>query len=160
MSIRKKTTCKSKISHQPATDPTNLPGSAQTKARPGDDQLTTIEAPTFAATLGNAAWLMSLSQDHTELPIEVLKDRIAMPIMLRQFRLFSKGQQPVAFLTFASASEEVHARIEAGETNLGPKDWRSGSLITVVDCISPFNAPVRFIELFQADAVRAQTMQA
>gem|GEM_PF-3215337 len=65
------------------------------------------------------------------------EDLIATPILLRQFKLYSKDDQPVAFLTWASVSDAVRARVEAGEP-LALEDWRSGASLVVVDVVSPF----------------------
>lgn len=116
----------------------------------------TLDAQTFASTLGQAVWLMTMSKDHKDLTIRTVEERVAPALLLRQFKLYSKGKQPVAFLIWASVSDEVKARLEAGDKSLEMTDWRSGPNIVVVDCISPFNPPETFIEKFMADAETAQ----
>lgn len=105
---------------------------------------------TFASVMGNAVWLMTMSKAHRDLPIRTVEELLSPAILLRQFRLFSKGKQPLAFLIWASVSDEVKARIEAGDKKLDLEEWRSGSNIVVIDCISPMAPAQKFIDLFQA----------
>ncbi len=105
----------------------------------------TLDQQTFGSTLGQAVWLMTMSPDHRELPIKTLEDRVAPALLFRQFKLYSKDNQPVAFLTWAGVSPEVKARIDAGDKGLAPEDWRSGSEIVVMECVSPF-APVETVK--------------
>ncbi|MEE9454396.1 MAG: toxin-activating lysine-acyltransferase [Paracoccaceae bacterium] len=70
-------------------------------------------------------------------------------IFLKQFRLFVKGKQPIAFLTWAKVSSEVKAALEAGRrVELDLKGWRSGPHLVVVDCISPFGPAEKIKEEF------------
>lgn len=105
---------------------------------------------TFASVMGNAVWLMTMSKAHRDLPIRTVEELLSPAILMRQFRLFTKGKQPIAFLIWASVSDEVKARLDAGDKKLDLKEWRSGSNIVVVDCISPMAPAQNFIDLFQA----------
>lgn len=82
-------------------------------------------------------------------PIREIEALVATPILLRHFKLYSKDKQPVAFLTWASVSDAVKAKVEAGEP-LALEDWRSGENLVVVDVVSPFNPAeafrLRFLE--------------
>ncbi|KZL22664.1 toxin-activating lysine-acyltransferase [Pseudovibrio sp. Ad37] len=113
--------------------------------------LSAVDAQTFASTMGQAVWLMTMSEAHKELPIRVVEERIAPALLLRQFKLYSKGNQPVAFLVWASVNDEVKARIENGEKKLDVKEWRSGNNIVVLDCISPFNPAAVFEQKFLSE---------
>ncbi len=104
----------------------------------GVDGSTAADPATFANYLGQASWLMTLSPEHKELPISTIDKRILPAIFLKQFRLFAKGKQPIAFLTWAKVSDEIKAELEAGRVELDLKGWRSGPHLVVVDCISPF----------------------
>lgn len=107
-----------------------------------------LDASTFASTLGQAVWLMTLSPQHRELPIHEIERMIAPALLLKQFRLYSKGKQPVAFLTWVTVSDELRERLETGQTLEDLKDWRSGPNVVVLDCISPFQPPETFREKF------------
>ena len=69
---------------------------------------------------------------------------------MQQFKLYSKGKQPIAFLAWATVSDEVKERFDAGNMALELKDWRSGSNLIVVDCISPFADPDQIVEQFRS----------
>ncbi|WP_336098883.1 toxin-activating lysine-acyltransferase [Roseovarius sp. CH_XMU1461] len=114
-----------------------------------------MDAQTFGSTIGNAVWLMTMDKAYRDRQIREVEAIVATPILLRQFKLYSKDNQPVAFLTWAGLSDDAKARLEAGET-LGLEDWRSGENLTVVDVVSPFNPADVFRQRFwksaQADA--------
>ncbi|WNZ54052.1 toxin-activating lysine-acyltransferase (plasmid) [Microbulbifer sp. MKSA007] len=113
--------------------------------------LSAVDVQTFASTMGQAVWLMTMSEAHKELPIRIVEERIAPALLLRQFKLYSKGNQPVAFLVWASVSDEVKERIENGEKKLDVKEWRSGNNIVVLDCVSPFNPAAVFEQKFLSE---------
>ena len=115
----------------------------------------TLDAPTFASTMGQAVWLMTMSKANRDLPISHIEKLIAPAILFKQFRLFSKGKQPVAFLVWASVSDEVKVRIEEDQAVPSLDEWRSGSNVLVVDCISPFNPSATFTNKFYADLVQS-----
>lgn len=114
------------------------------------------DAATFASVMGQAVWLMTMSRDHRDLPIRTVEELLSPAILMRQFRLYSKGKQPVAFLIWASVSQEVKTRLEAGDKTMELKDWRSGPHVVVVDCISPLSPAQDFIDRFLASAEEAK----
>ncbi|AUQ66365.1 toxin-activating lysine-acyltransferase [Phaeobacter inhibens] len=116
----------------------------------------TVDAQTFASVMGQAVWLMTMSKDHRDLPIRTVEDLLSPAILLKQFKLYSQGKQPLAFLIWASVSDEVKARVDSGNKQLELADWRSGTNIIVVDCISPLHSAEPFIEKFMASATEAQ----
>lgn len=93
----------------------------------------------FGLILGLASWLMTMSKDHRERPISVLDKRILPAILLKQFKLIRKDKMPVAFISWATVSDEVKARLESDET-YAPEitEWRSGRNLVIVECVSPF----------------------
>lgn len=113
----------------------------------------------FTRALGQVSWLVTLSKRHRDLPISWMEQAIHAPLMLKQLRVFTKGKQPLAALTWAYASDEVKARIEAGDLALKLQDWRSGSEPVIVDCISPLTDPQIFIDQFKRDVAQAQSRQ-
>ncbi|TNJ38535.1 toxin-activating lysine-acyltransferase [Phaeobacter sp. B1627] len=107
-----------------------------------------LDPHTFASTFGQAVWLMTMSKAYQDLHIRDLEHRVAPAVLLRHFKLYSKGKQPVAFLTWASVTDELRDRIAAGDKTLELQDWRSGRNIVVVDCVSPFAPASEIIEGF------------
>lgn len=91
----------------------------------------------FLRTMGQVSWLMTLSPEHRDRSIRYLEAHLAAPLMLKQVRVVTRGKQPVAALSWAYASPEVKARIEAGGHVMALGEWRSGSEIVIVDVISP-----------------------
>lgn len=92
---------------------------------------------------------MTMDKRYRDRPIHEIEALVATPILLREFKLYSKDKQPVAFLTWASVSDAVKARVEAGEP-LALEDWRSGENLVVVDVVSPFA---------EADVVRQKFLE-
>lgn len=113
------------------------------------------DAQTFGSTLGNAVWLMTMDKRYRDRAISEVEARIATPILLRQFKLYSKDDQPVAFLTWASVTDEAKEKHAAGNA-LALEDWRAGPNLIVVDCVSPFNSPEVFEQRFLEGAKGAK----
>jgi len=105
-------------------------------------------ADEFARILGQVTWLTTLSSDHKIRSIEWLEHMVVAPIMLKQVRIFTKGEQPVAAVLWAYASDEVKAKIAAGNQVMKLSDWRSGPNVEVVDCIAPTGSRAAVIDLF------------
>ena len=113
----------------------------------------TPDVPTseeFTRTLGQISFLLTLSQPHLERPIAHLRDMVIAPLMLKQVRVFLKGKQPLAAITWAYASPEVKARIENPPVVMALADWRSGKEVVIVECLSPLLDPKLFIDQFQS----------
>jgi hemolysin-activating ACP:hemolysin acyltransferase len=92
----------------------------------------------FAHFLGLASWLMSMSNDHRDLPMSVLEQRVLPGILLKQFKLIEKGKAPVAFISWAKVSDEVKQRMLEPEAVLHVSEWRSGNNVIIIECVSPF----------------------
>jgi len=107
-----------------------------------------MDPATFGAALGQAVWLMSMSETHKERPIKMIEAEVLPAILMQQFKIYSKNNRPVAFLTWAAVNDKVKARIEGGDKNLSLADWRCGNNITIVDCVSPFNPTEVFEQEF------------
>ena len=108
-----------------------------------------MPSKTFAEAMGQAVWLMTMSKAHRDLPIREIERRVALPILLKQFRTFVKDKQPIAFLTWGAVSEAVRDRLAKGNTEMAEADWRSGPHLMVVDVVSPFNPPNVFRARFE-----------
>ena len=119
-----------------------------------DNSAQTLDAQTFGSTMGNAVWLMTMDKRYRDRPIREIEALVATPILLRQFKLYSKDNQPVAFLTWASVSDAAKAKLEAGEM-LTPEDWRSGEILVVVDVVSPFTPAETIRQRFLEGAQQA-----
>jgi hemolysin-activating ACP:hemolysin acyltransferase len=99
----------------------------------------------FGMFLGLATWLMSMSKEHKDLPIGTIDRRVLPAIILKQFKLIMKDKMPVAFIAWATVSDEVEAQLEVGSDGLDLKLWRSGKNIVIIECVSPF-APTETVK--------------
>lgn len=114
-------------------------------------------SPTFASTLGQFVFLMTVSKWHRDLKINVIEDVVTSAIALQHFKLYSKGKQPVVFLAWAMVSEGVKERFEAGNRKLEQTDRRSGSNLIVVECISPFASEKRSLRRYSKSQAKVET---
>jgi cytolysin-activating lysine-acyltransferase len=93
---------------------------------------------TVAQVLGEIAWLMTQSPRHKAVPIGDLEWLLMPAILLRQFRIFYQGEQPVGVALWALADELVARRIDAGDTRLAAVEWKSGINVRIIDVVAPF----------------------
>ena len=93
---------------------------------------------TVSQVLGEITWLMTQSPRHKSIPIGDLEWLLMPAILLQQFRIFYKGEQPVGIVLWALADELVAKRIDAGDNRLTAVEWKSGSKMRIVELVAPF----------------------
>jgi cytolysin-activating lysine-acyltransferase len=93
---------------------------------------------TVAQVLGEITWLMTQSPRHKAIPLGDLEWLVMPAILLRQFRIFYKGEQPVGVALWALADDLVAKRIDAGDRRLSAVEWKSGTGMRVIDVVAPF----------------------
>jgi cytolysin-activating lysine-acyltransferase len=93
---------------------------------------------TVAQVLGEITWLMTQSPRHKAIPLGDLEWLLMPAILLRQFRIFYKGEQPVGVAVWALADELVATRIDAGDKRLAAVEWKSGINMRIIDIVAPF----------------------
>jgi cytolysin-activating lysine-acyltransferase len=93
---------------------------------------------TVAQVLGEITWLMTQSPRHKQLALGDLEWLVMPAILLKQFRLFYKGEQPVGVALWALADDIVAKRIDAGDVRLTAVEWKSGTNMRIVDVVAPF----------------------
>jgi cytolysin-activating lysine-acyltransferase len=100
----------------------------------------TAEPPpkTVSQVLGEITWLMTQSPRHKALALGDLEWLVMPAILLKQFRLFYKGDQPVGVALWALVDATVAKRIDAGDNRLTAAEWKSGSQMRIVDIVAPF----------------------
>lgn len=76
--------------------------------------------------LGEAGWVMMKSAAYRFLRLEDLQWALVPALMASQFSRFHDNGVPVGFVAWARVSEEIDARIEAGDDVLKPEYWTSG----------------------------------
>ena len=105
---------------------------------------------TVAQVLGEITWLMTQSPRHKVMPIGDLEWLVMPAILLRQFRIFYKGEQPVGVALWALADDLVASRIDAGETRLAAVEWTSGGNMRIIDVVAPFGGEAEMRRLVGA----------
>jgi cytolysin-activating lysine-acyltransferase len=111
------------------------PGAAQANA-PGHEP----PPKTVSQVLGEITWLMTQSPRHKSIPLGELEWLVMPAILLKQFRIFYKGEQPVGVAVWALADDLVAQRIDAGDKRLTAVEWKSGANRRILDVVAPFGA--------------------
>jgi cytolysin-activating lysine-acyltransferase len=93
---------------------------------------------TVAQVLGEITWLMTQSPRHKAVPLGDLEWLLMPAILLRQFRIFYHGEQPVGVALWALADDLVAKRIDASDKRLAAVEWKSGSNMRIIDIVAPF----------------------
>jgi cytolysin-activating lysine-acyltransferase len=93
---------------------------------------------TVAQVLGEITWLMTQSPRHKAIPLGDLEWLVMPAILLRQFRIFYKGEQPVGVALWALADDLVAKRIDANDRRLAAVEWKSGAKLRIVELVAPF----------------------
>jgi cytolysin-activating lysine-acyltransferase len=101
---------------------------------------------TVAQVLGEIIWLMTQSPRHKATPLGDLEWLLMPAILLRQFRIFYQGEQPVGVALWALADDLVAQRIDAGDTRLSAVEWKSGTKLRIVELVAPFGGEAEMRE--------------
>ncbi len=101
---------------------------------------------TVSQLLGEITWLMTQSPRHKQIPIGDLEWLVMPALLLRQFRMFYKGEQPVGVAVWAMADDLVAKRIDGGEKRLAAVEWKSGPNMRIVELVAPFGAEAEMLE--------------
>ncbi|MHB8271923.1 toxin-activating lysine-acyltransferase, partial [Bradyrhizobium sp.] len=116
-----------------------LAGFGAAPPRNGGAATSAAAAPkTVAQVLGEITWLMTQSPRHKMIPLGDLEWLVMPAILLRQFRIFYKGEQPVGVALWALVDKLVAKRIDAGDKRLTAVEWKSGTDMRIVDLVAPF----------------------
>jgi cytolysin-activating lysine-acyltransferase len=113
-------------------------GPAQAQAEPA--------AKTVSQVLGEITWLMTQSPRHKAIPLGDLEWLVMPAILLRQFRIFYQGEQPVGLALWALADELVAKRIDANDKRLTAVEWKSGANLRIIDIVAPFGGEAEMRE--------------
>src|SRR6201995_51661 len=107
---------------------------AATAARERD----ALPPKTVSQVFGEITWLMTQSPRHKAIPLGDLEWLLMPAILLRQFRIFYKGEQPVGVALWALVDDLVAKRIDAGDNRLSVMEWKSGSNKRIFELVAPF----------------------
>jgi cytolysin-activating lysine-acyltransferase len=101
---------------------------------------------TVSQVLGEITWLMTQSPRHKAITLGDLEWLVMPAILLRQFRLFYKGEQPVGVAVWALADDLVAKRIDTGDCRLAAVEWKSGTNLRIVELVAPFGGEAEMRE--------------
>ena len=101
---------------------------------------------TVSQVLGEITWLMTQSPRHKAIPLRDLEWLLMPALLLRQFRIFYNGQQPVGVALWALVDDLVAKRIDAGDNRLSAVEWKSGSNTRIVELVAPFGGETEIRE--------------
>src|SRR4051794_4063218 len=101
-----------------------------------------LPSKTVSQVLGEITWLMTQSPRHKSIPLGDLEFLLMPAILLKQFRIFYKGEQPVGVAVWALVDEIVAKRIDASDNRLTAVEWKSGTNMRIVDVVAPFGGEV------------------
>lgn len=90
--------------------------------------------------------MMTQSPRHKAIALGDLEWLVMPAILLQQFRIFYKGEQPVGVALWAQADEIVAKRIDAGDVRLTPAERKSGAHKRIVDVVAPFGGEAEMRE--------------
>ena len=93
---------------------------------------------TVAQVLGEITWLMTQSPRHKAIALGDLEWLLMPAILLRQFRIFYKGEQPVGVVLWALVDDLVAKRIDASDKRLTAVEWKSGTSMRIIELVAPF----------------------
>jgi cytolysin-activating lysine-acyltransferase len=97
-----------------------------------------LPSKTVSQVLGEITWLMTQSPRHKATPLGDLEWLVMPAILLRQFRIFYKGEQPMGVALWALVDDIVAKRIDIGDNRLTAVEWKSGSNMRIVELVAPF----------------------
>jgi cytolysin-activating lysine-acyltransferase len=103
---------------------------------------------TVAQVLGEITWLMTQSPRHRSIPLGDLEWLVMPAILLRQFRMFYEGEQPVGVALWALVDDLVAKRIDAGDKRLTAVEWKSGTNTRIIDIVAPFGREAEMRERY------------
>jgi cytolysin-activating lysine-acyltransferase len=101
---------------------------------------------TVAQVLGEITWLMTQSPRHKAIPLSDLEWLLMPAILLRQFRIFYKDEQPVGVALWALVDDLVAKRIDGGDKRLTAVEWKSGAKLRIVELVAPFGGEAEMRE--------------
>jgi cytolysin-activating lysine-acyltransferase len=95
--------------------------------------------------LGEITWLMTQSPRHKAIPLGDIEWLLMPAILLRQFRIFYKGEQPLGVAVWALADDLMAKRIDVGDKRLTAVEWKSGSNMRIIDVVAPFGGEAEML---------------
>ncbi len=140
-------------------DSANGANGAGAEARPSEAEALQAAANHAALVVGQVCGLMMVSPAHKHLFVADLEWALMPPVLLRQFSMVRRNGRLAAFVSWASVSDEVDARLQQGVARLKPAEWRSGEHLWIVDVIAPFGTAEEIIEQVREKLFAGKTVK-
>ncbi|MEM6491089.1 MAG: toxin-activating lysine-acyltransferase [Pseudomonadota bacterium] len=83
--------------------------------------------------VGEIIRLMSMSPRHRTYTLEEIERRFLMPAGMDQIRIYRTAVEPIAAISWALVSDEVHAKLLENDVELDEEDLRAGDNLWIVD---------------------------
>lgn len=110
--------------------------------------------------LGQITRLMMMSPKHRQMFVSEVELQVVPPLKLGQCRvLMGEDGQPLAYASWARVSDEVHARLEAGNHRLRPDDWNSGPHPWLIDIVAPPKALPQVLAELQTNVFKGEKVR-
>ena len=124
----------------------NPGASAASGAAPQSAPASEPPPKTVSQVLGEITWLMTQSPRHKSIPLGDLEWLVMPAVLLKQFRMFYKGEQPVGVAVWALVDDLVAKRIDGGEKRLTAVEWKSGPHMRIIELVAPFGGEAEMRE--------------
>ena len=96
--------------------------------------------------LGPVIWLYGRDATRRYTFVGELDAVLLPPLVLDQCKIYFKDGVPWGFVSWATVSDPVHARLRSGIGKLAPHEWKSGSHAWLVDVICPFGTAAELVD--------------
>lgn len=91
------------------------------------------------SVVGAVCLLATKSDKYKKLSLGGYESLIMPSIKFRQFFLLrNKKNEPIAYINWALVSDEIEKKFLAGNFEIKPNEWKSGSKLYIINVISPF----------------------
>lgn len=93
---------------------------------------------THYSIFGEVLWLCTQSTLHKSVPLSQVHRALAPAFQHRQFRLYRRQGQPIAFVSWARLSKPAETIYLSNQNALSTSDWVGGDRLWLMTWIAPF----------------------
>jgi cytolysin-activating lysine-acyltransferase len=110
----------------------------------------------LAPLLGAATALMMESPAHQHMFLADMKWLLIPPLQLQQFRIFRKGDVPIAYVSWAFLDEDTEKRVSNGQIKLRPDEWSKGESAWIIDLVAPFGGHDDILKALKKETLKGR----
>lgn len=104
-----------------------------------------------ASALGAMIDLCARNRVYLEWSLKDIDRLFIPPIVHRQYRLFTLGNEVVGFATWAYLSKAWHRRLSIAHEDPDSEAWKSGTTLWIIDYVMPRGGQMLFSRILQRD---------